>query len=242
MKQGDNMKIFPAIDVVSSQVVRLTHGDFNSMKVYSPDPADVARVFKSKGAECVHIVDLEGAKTGLTPNFEVISKILKIGLFSEVGGGIRDKETVKKYLDAGANRVILSTAAIENPDFLSECINDFGERIAVGADVSEGKIAVRGWLENSNTGLTEFAEKIQSIGVRTLICTDISRDGEMRGANLELYRQLTSSLNLEIIASGGVTNVKEIKELKNCGAAGAIIGKAWYEGLISLEDAIDAAK
>ncbi len=221
--------------------MRLTQGDYNKMKVYRDSPAEVAEEFKQKGAECVHIVDLEGAKTGLTPNFEAIRDILSVGLFSEVGGGIRTFETVKKYLAAGASRVILGTAAISDPEFLKRCVGEYGEKIAVGADVKNGKIAVKGWLESSETGLLDFAENMQKIGVSTLICTDISRDGEMRGANLEMYKELTSRFKIGIVASGGVTGIDEIIKLKACGAEGAIIGKAYYEGLISLEDALSAA-
>lgn len=236
------MKIFPAIDLLGGKAVRLRRGDYNSVTVYSDSPADVAREFKSKGAECIHLVDLEGAKTGDTPNFAAICEVLKVGLFSEVGGGIRSLETVEKYLTAGASRVILGTAAVNDQQFLREAVRLFGGRIAVGADVKDGFIAVKGWLESSDLSLWEFSRNMQDIGVKTLICTDISRDGEMRGSNLELYKRLTSELNIEIIASGGVTGLEEITKLRECGAAGAIIGKAYYEGLLKLEDAIAAAR
>lgn len=235
------MNIFPAIDVVGGKVVRLRQGDYSDMTVYGNDPAEVASEFKSKGATCIHIVDLEGAKTGNTPNFSAISKVFSAGLFSEVGGGIRSFDAIEKYLLAGASRVILGTAAIQNQQFLKECIVKYGDRIAVGADVKNGKIAISGWLESADIGLMEFGKNMQNIGVKTLICTDISRDGEMRGSNLNLYRNLTSQLDIEIVASGGVTRLEEIKQLKNCGCAGAIIGKAYYEGLISIEAAIQAA-
>lgn len=236
------MKIFPAIDLYGGKAVRLRKGDYDRMTVYSDDPASVAEDFKRRGAECIHLVDLEGAKTGETPNFETVCEILKVGLFSEIGGGIRSLSTAEKYLSAGASRVILGTAAVNDLDFLREAVRLFGERIAVGADVKDGFIAVKGWLESSNLSLWDFSRQMQDLGVKTLICTDISRDGEMRGANLELYKRLTSELDMEIIASGGVTGLDEIKKLRDCGAAGAIIGKAYYEGLISLEDAISTAK
>lgn len=236
------MKIFPAIDLYVGKAVRLRKGDYDRMTVYSDHPAGIALDFKNKGAECIHLVDLEGAKTGETPNFETVCDILKVGLFSEIGGGIRTLATAEKYLNAGASRVILGTAAVNDINFLKEAVRLFGERIAVGADVKDGFIAVKGWLESSNLSLWEFSKRMQDLGVKTLICTDISRDGEMRGANLELYSQLTKELNMEIIASGGVTGLDEIKKLRDCGAAGAIIGKAYYEGLISLEDAISVAK
>ena len=236
------MNIFPAIDLYGGMAVRLRKGDYDRMTVYSDDPASVAEDFRKKGAECIHLVDLEGAKSGETPNFETVCDILKVGLFSEIGGGIRSLATAEKYLSAGASRVILGTAAVNDLDFLTEAVRLFGERIAVGADVKDGFIAVKGWLESSELSLWDFSRRMQDLGVKTLICTDISRDGEMRGANLELYRRLTSELDMEIIASGGVTGLDEIKKLRDCGAAGAIIGKAYYEGLISLEDAISAAR
>lgn len=236
------MKIFPAIDLYGGKAVRLRKGDYDRMTVYSDDPASFAEDFKRRGAECIHLVDLEGAKTGETPNFATVCEILKVGLFSEIGGGIRSLATAEKYLSAGASRVILGTAAVNDVDFLREAVRLFGERIAVGADVKDGFIAVKGWLESSNLSLWDFSRRMQDLGVKTLICTDISRDGEMRGANLELYSRLTSELDMEIIASGGVTGLDEIRKLRDCGAAGAIIGKAYYEGLISLEDAISAAK
>lgn len=237
------MKIFPAIDLIRGKAVRLRKGDYAEMTVYSDDPVSVAADFKSKGADCIHLVDLEGAKSGGTPNFETVKRILSSGkFFSEVGGGIRNLATVEKYLEAGASRVILGTSAVEDQAFLTQAVRLFGEKIAVGADIKDGFVAVRGWLERSELSLRDFAVRIQEVGVNTLICTDISRDGEMRGANLELYRELTEGFKMEIVASGGVTSIDEIKTLRDCGAGGAIIGKAYYEGLISLEDAIAAAK
>ena len=237
------MKIFPAIDLIGGKAVRLRKGDYAEMTVYSDDPVSVAADFKSKGADCIHLVDLEGAKSGGTPNFETVKRILSSGkFFSEVGGGIRNLATVEKYLEAGASRVILGTSAVEDQAFLTQAVRLFGEKIAVGADIKDGFVAVRGWLERSELSLRDFAVRIQDVGVNTLICTDISRDGEMRGANLELYRELTEGFKMEIVASGGVTSIDEIKTLRDCGAGGAIIGKAYYEGLISIEDAIAAAK
>lgn len=233
------MKIFPAIDLFGGKVVRLRKGDYRQMTVYSDSPASVAQDFKAHGAKCVHIVDLEGAKDGGTPNFQSVNDIISVGgLFCEIGGGIRSLETVEKYLEIGASRVILGTAAVENESFLCKAMSLYKDKIAVGADIKDGFVAVRGWLENSAITLSEFAKRMQDFGVKTLICTDISRDGEMRGANLELYRRLTDEFNMEIIASGGVTTVDEIRILKSHGVSGAIIGKAYYEGKISLEAAI----
>ena len=237
------MNIFPAIDLYGGKAVRLRKGDYNEMTVYSSNPPEIAEDFKSRGAKHIHIVDLEGAKTGGTPNFETIKNIISVGgLYSEIGGGIRSLETIEKYLSAGANRVILGTAAVENREFLREAVKSFGPAVAVGADVKDGFIAIKGWLESSALSLWEFAEAICEDGVKAMICTDISRDGEMRGANLELYKKLAERFDIEIIASGGVSSIEEIKTLKRCGCAGAIVGKAYYEGLFKLEDAIAAAK
>lgn len=237
------MKIFPAIDLFGGKVVRLRKGDYRQMTVYSDFPASVAQDFKARGAKCVHIVDLEGAKDGGTPNFQSVRDIISVGgLFCEIGGGIRSLEIVEKYLKIGASRVILGTAAVENEPFLRKAMSLYKDKIAVGADIKDGLVAVRGWVENSAITLSEFAKRMQDFGVKTLICTDISRDGEMRGANLEMYKRLTDVFNMEIIASGGVTTVEEISILKSHGVSGAIIGKAYYEGKISLEAAIAAAE
>ena len=237
------MKIFPAIDLVGGKAVRLRKGNYSEMTVYSDDPVSVAEDFKASGASCIHLVDLEGAKSGGTPNFETVKRLLSLGgFFSEVGGGIRSLETVEKYLGIGASRVILGTAAVENEAFLREAVKLFGEKIAVGADIKDGFVAIKGWLESSALPLTDFAKRLQDIGVKTVICTDISRDGEMKGANLQIYRELAEEFKMEIVASGGVTGIDEIKTLRSCGVSGAIIGKAYYEGLISLSEAIAAAE
>lgn len=237
------MKIFPAIDIVGGKAVRLRKGNYSEMTVYSDDPVTVAEDFKASGASCIHLVDLEGAKSGGTPNFETVKRLLSLGgFFSEIGGGIRSLETVEKYLGIGASRVILGTAAVENEAFLREAVKLFGEKIAVGADIKDGFVAIKGWLESSALPLLDFAKRLQDIGVKTVICTDISRDGEMKGANLELYRELAEEFKMEIVASGGVTGIDEIKTLRGCGVSGAIIGKAYYEGLISLSEAIAAAE
>ncbi len=233
------MKIFPAIDLFDGKAVRLRKGDYNEMTVYSENPVEIAIDFKNKGTKFIHIVDLEGAKDGYTKNLDSLSKILSVpGLFCEVGGGIRNLQTIEKILSMGASRVILGTAAVENVNFLKEAINQFDNHIAVGADIKKGFIAIKGWLSESNISLNEFAKKMQDLGVKTMICTDISRDGELKGANIELYKMLKNDFSMEIIASGGVTTLNEIKTLKEAGVDGAIIGKAYYENKISLEDAI----
>lgn len=238
------MKIFPAIDLYGGKAVRLRKGDYQKMTVYSDDPHSVACDFIKKGAECIHLVDLEGARDGSAKNSQVLKKILGIpGLFSEIGGGIRSIETIENYLSAGASRVILGTAAVENEELITDAVRRFGTAaVAVGADVKDGFIAVKGWLEDSGIRLWGFARRMQDLGVSAIICTDISRDGEMRGANLNLYKELKEALKMEIVASGGVTDIGDIAALKESGIDAAIIGKAYYEGAIDLAEAVRIAK
>ena len=237
------MKIFPAIDLYSGKAVRLFKGDYSKMTVYSENPLEVARDFEQKGAEFIHLVDLEGAKDGTTPNFETIKSIAEnTRLFTEIGGGIRSIETVEKYLGAGVNRVILGTAAVENQDFLKAAVNKYGEKIAVGVDIKDGFVAVKGWTEASSYSCFDFFEKMRETGVKTLICTDISKDGAMQGTNRELYRELAEKFDIDIVASGGVSTLDDIKALKKLGLYGAIIGKAYYIGAIDLKEALEAAK
>ena len=236
------MLIFPAIDLYAGQAVRLYKGDYQQMTVYSDDPASVAKIFETCGASCIHLVDLEGAKNGTTPNLETIRKIVsQTNLFSQVGGGIRTMETIAGYLDIGVDRVILGTAAVTNPDFLNQAVETYGDKIAVGLDIRDGYVAIHGWTEKSRYTLQQFCNLIQPMGVRTLICTDISRDGAMRGTNLELYRQLSSERKMDIIASGGVSSLEDIEKLRGMNLYGAIIGKAYYSGAIDLRRAIEVA-
>ena len=237
------MNIFPAIDLYEKKAVRLYKGNYAEMTVYSDDPLSVARDFESAGAEYIHMVDLEGAKTGDTPNLSVVKNVAEgTDLFVEIGGGIRSIETVEKYLSAGVDRVILGTAAVTDEEFLLKAVEKYGEKIAVGADVKDGKIAIKGWTESSQYSLDEFLAKLQRIGVRTVICTDISRDGAMRGTNLALYRELSEKYSMQIIASGGVSTLDDVKELRRMELYGAIIGKAYYTGAIDLKEAIEVAK
>lgn len=237
------MNIFPAIDLYSGKAVRLFKGDYSKMTVYSENPLEVARDFEQKGAEFIHLVDLEGAKDGTTPNFETVKSIAEnTRLFTEIGGGIRSMETVEKYLGAGVNRVILGTAAVENQDFLKAAVNKYGEKIAVGVDIKDGFVAVKGWTEASSYSCFDFCEKMRETGVKTLICTDISKDGAMQGTNRELYRELAEKFDIDIVASGGVSTLDDIKALKKLGLYGAIIGKAYYIGAIDLKEALEAAK
>ncbi len=237
------MNIFPAIDIYDKKAVRLFKGDYNQMTIYSDKPWEIAKKFEEAGAKFIHVVDLEGAKTGKTPNLEIVKKIAeKTSLFLEIGGGIRDINTVKTYLENGANRVILGTSAVNDEAFLVDALSKYGDKIAVGADVKDGFIAIKGWVEKSQYSLDEFLNKMQNLGVKTIICTDISKDGAMKGTNLTLYKELSKKYTLDIIASGGVSNIDDIKALKEMNLYGAIIGKAYYTGAIDLKEAIEVAK
>ena len=236
------MIIFPAIDLYDGKAVRLYKGDYQNMTVYSEDPLEVAKAFESCGATHIHMVDLEGAKDGTTPNLSIVREVAeKTSLFVEIGGGIRSMETVEAYLSAGVSRVILGTAALTDEAFLNQAVQTYGEKIAVGADVRDGYIAIKGWLETSECTLEEFLSNMQQIGVKTVICTDISRDGAMRGTNLELYSKLSKNFGMDIVASGGVSTLSDVEALRAMDLYGAIIGKAYYTGAIDLRRAIEVA-
>ena len=236
------MYIYPAIDLVGGKAVRLFKGDYAQMTVYSDDPVSVARDFQAAGSKHIHLVDLEGAKSGIPENLETIRSIIReTDLFVEVGGGIRNMETVETYLDAGVNRVILGTAAVTNPEFLEEALAKYGERIAVGVDLKDGFVAIKGWTETSALTADGFFAKMQALGVRTVICTDISRDGAMKGTNRELYKALSEKYSIDLIASGGVSSLEDVQALAAMELHGAIIGKAYYIGAIDLKTAIEVA-
>ncbi len=233
------MLIFPAIDLYGGQAVRLYQGDYNQMTVYDPVPLHTVEKFEAAGATHLHLVDLEGAKTGQTTNLPAIEEITAhTGLFVEVGGGIRSMDTVRRYLDAGVSRVILGTAAVTDPEFTARAVEVYGDKIAVGADLKDGKVAIKGWLETSQDGWQTFFDRMEQLGVQTVICTDISRDGAMQGTNRALYRTLAARYAMDIIASGGVSSLEDIRALNAAGVAGAIIGKAYYTGAIDLAQAI----
>ena len=237
------MYILPAIDLYDGKAVRLYKGDYENMTVYSDDPLSVARDFEAAGAEYIHMVDLQGAKNGTCPNFDTVAAVAaNTSLKVEIGGGIRSEETIRRYIDAGAHRVILGTAAITDWDFFSSMVAKYGGRIAAGADCRDGYVAIKGWLETSAVTCHEFCEKLDAIGVSTLICTDISKDGAMQGTNRELYADLAARFNMNLIASGGVSTMDDIRSLRDMGLHGAIVGKAYYIGAIDLKEAIEVTK
>jgi phosphoribosylformimino-5-aminoimidazole carboxamide ribotide isomerase len=236
------MILFPAIDLYNKSAVRLTKGDYAQMTVYSGDPAGVARSFEDAGATHLHVVDLEGARDGTTANFETIREIVGHSkLFVQVGGGIRTRDVVEKYLGIGVGRVVLGTAAVSSPGFVDDMVSLFGGKIAVGVDIKDGFVAVKGWTEVTALECFDFCRSMEQKGVGTIICTDISRDGVLGGANLDLYRRMSGALTADIIASGGVSSLDDITALRSIGLSGAILGKAVYEGKIRLTEAFKLA-
>lgn len=233
------MILLPAIDLYEKKVVRLTRGDYAQMTVYNDDPVAQAKLFQEAGAQWFHTVDLEGAKDGSTPNYSVIEAICKdTSLKVEIGGGIRSLDTIQKYLDAGVERVILGTKAVTDPAFLEESLDKFGSHIAVGVDIKDGKIAIKGWLETAQDSVEDFFTKLCKLGVSTVICTDVSKDGMLAGTNVDLYRQLSQKFSLDLIASGGVSSQEDLARLKALGLYGAILGKALYTGALDLKTAL----
>lgn len=236
------MYIYPAIDLYEGKAVRLFKGDYARMTVYHDNPAEVARAFAAAGAKHIHLVDLEGARVGKPANLKTIADILEAAdLFVEVGGGIRNMETIEGYLSIGVNRVILGTAAVTDPAFLEEALARYGEKIAVGVDIKDGFVAIQGWTEKSTVTADDFFARMEGLGVKTIICTDISRDGAMKGTNRELYRELSGKYAVDLIASGGVSDLEDVKALAAMDLYGAIIGKAYYIGAIDLKEAVEAA-
>ena len=237
------MLIFPAIDLLEGQAVRLLKGDYTQKTVYSDDPVQVAKDFKAQGATCIHIVDLEGAKDGTTPNLPIVCAIKEqTNLFCEIGGGIRSMDVIRRYMDAGIDRVILGTAAVADKELLQQAVAEYGEKIAVGVDIKDGKVAVKGWLVDSGLDAFDFCREMVAIGIKTLICTDISKDGAMQGTNRELYRELAKEFSVQITASGGVSKIDDVKALRAMDLYGAIIGKAYYIKAIDLAEAIEVAR
>lgn len=237
------MELFPAIDLFGGKAVRLLHGDYQKMTVYSDHPLLVAEDFAACGAQNIHMVDLEGAKDGTTPNLHIVESVAKAGqLKVEVGGGIRSEETVARYIDAGVSRVILGTAAVTDPELLASLVSRYGDKIAVSVDVKDGFVAIRGWTQASSLTAETMCQRLVETGVKTVICTDVSRDGAMRGTNRELYRRLNEAYELDFIASGGVSTLEDVIALSQMKLYGAIIGKAYYTGAIDLRRAIEVTK
>ena len=236
------MNIFPAIDLYGGKAVRLFKGDYNQMTVYNDNPLEVARTFEEMGATHLHLVDLEGARNGKPGNLDIIKKITEeTHLFTEVGGGIRNMDVAKAYIESGVDRIILGTAAVNDEAFLKEAVSTFGDKVAVGVDIKDGFVAIKGWTEKSEVSAEDFMKKMEDLGVKTVICTDISRDGAMQGSNNELYRKLSEDFSVQLVASGGVSSIDDIKTLADMNLYGAIIGKAYYIGAIDLKEAIEVA-
>ena len=236
------MYIYPAIDLYEGKAVRLYKGDYAQMTVYSENPAEVAKAFAAAGSRHIHLVDLEGAKRGEPANLDTIRSIIDgADLFVEVGGGIRSMDTIESYLSIGVDRVILGTAAVTNPEFLEAALAKYGEKIAVGVDLKDGFVAIKGWTETSALTADAFFAKMEQLGVKTIICTDISRDGAMKGTNRELYKALSETYAIDLIASGGVSSLEDVQALAAMNLHGAIIGKAYYIGAIDLKTAIEVA-
>lgn len=237
------MKIFPAIDLYDGKVVRLYKGRYDEMTVYSDDPLDIAKKFENAGSEYIHIVDLEGAKDGLVHAYDTVKSIIEnTSLKVEIGGGIRSEETIRKYVDLGVDKVILGTIAVTDEEFLSKMSFLYKDKIAVGVDIKDGYVAIKGWTEKSQITADEMFETLVTHSISRVICTDISRDGAMRGTNRELYKHISDTYKLNVIASGGVSSLDDVSALSDIGLFGAIIGKAYYTGAIDLEEAIRISK
>lgn len=237
------MYIFPAIDLYGGKAVRLLRGEYDKMTVYSENPIEIAYDFANKGATHIHMVDLEGARDGGTPNIDIVRQVAEeTDLFVEIGGGIRSMDVIDAYIGAGIDRVILGTAAVKDREFVKSAVEKYGDKIAVGADIKDGYVAIKGWTEKSEFTCFEFCEQMQSLGVKTLICTDVSKDGAMQGTNRELYKELSEKFDMQIVASGGVSTIDDVKALADMNLYGAIVGKAYYTNAISLEETIEVAK
>ncbi len=237
------MNIFPAIDLYDGKVVRLYKGRYDEMTVYSDNPLEIAKKFEAAGAEYIHIVDLEGAKDGLVHAYDTVKSIIEnTSLKVEIGGGIRSEETVKKYVDLGVDKVILGTIAVTDEEFLSYMSLLYRNKIAVGVDIKDGYVAIKGWTEKSQITADEMFENLVVHSISRVICTDISRDGAMRGTNRDLYEHISKNYKLNVVASGGVSTLDDISALNDIGLYGAIIGKAYYTGAIDLNEAIRISK
>lgn len=237
------MIILPAIDIIDGKPVRLYQGDYNKKEIVAEDILETAKSFQDAGAEYIHLVDLDGAKSGELINKEVIVKVAKtLDIPVEIGGGIRSFETIKYYIDNGILRVILGTSAMEDEELLIKAVEAFGDKIAVGIDCKDGYAYGRGWLEGSSLYYIDFAKKLEKIGVKNVIVTDISKDGTLEGPNVEMLKKLSEEVNMDITASGGIRDIQNIRDLNDLGLYGAITGKAIYANTLSLEEAIKLTK
>ncbi len=237
------MTIYPAIDIIDGKCVRLVQGDYSQKTTFSDSPLDVAKKWRLMGGEFIHLVDLDGAKSGNTPNFELVTRIAKtLDIPVEIGGGIRNMETVDKYLQNGVFRVIIGTAAVKNPEFVREAVEKYDDRIAVGIDAKDGMAAISGWEDVSEAPALELAKRMRDYGVKSIIYTDIATDGMLGGPNIEAMREMKNNVDVEIIASGGVSSIDDVRKLKETGVEGAIIGKALYTGDIDLKLAIEEGR
>ena len=237
------IEIFPAIDLHNGQAVRLKQGSYNDVEVFFKNPIEVLEFFNKNNLKNLHIVDLDGAKDGFTKNYEVIKKLVeKKDFFVQVGGGIRDEERIKKYIELGVDRVILGTIAVENEEFLKNMLEKYGDKIAVSVDAKNQKVAVKGWIETMEIDSLEFCQKLSDLGVKTIIYTDISKDGMLAGTNIDIYLKLSKLVKSNIIASGGITFLDEIKELNKNNIYGAVVGKAIYSGKLELKDVLSVSE
>lgn len=233
------MYIYPAIDLYNGACVRLVKGDFNQKTVYSHQPVEIAKKFMESGANKLHVVDLNGAESDNNANYEMVKRIVKaVDISVQVGGGVRSLKSAQKYLSIGVDRVIIGTKAVEDIGFLTQLIDKFGDRLVVAVDVKDGFVAINGWKDKSEIPIMDFINQLQQVGVKRIICTDISRDGLLQGSNIELYKEIQRTYNMELIASGGVSSIEEIKTLESEGLFGVILGKALYEKKFTLEEAL----
>lgn len=237
------MIIIPAIDIINKKPVRLYQGDYNKKEIVGESVLELAKMFEVKGAQYLHLVDLDGAKEGSLINQQVIVEVAKaLSIPVEIGGGIRTMEAISYYLDNGISRVILGTSAMENPSFLEEALTKYGDKIAVGIDCKDEYAYGRGWLSASKLHYIEFAKQLEQKGVKTIIVTDISKDGTLSGPNVEMLKKLKKEVRMDIVASGGIKDIKDIEALKAIHVYGAITGKAMYHQTLSLEEAIALCK
>lgn len=237
------MIIYPAVDIKDGRCVRLVQGEFDKVTVYSDNPVEMGLKWERMGAQYLHVVDLDGARTGQIQNTPIISEMaVKLGISVQLGGGIRTVETIETLLCKGIHRVILGTSAVKNPELVKQALKTFEDSVVIGIDAKDGMVAIEGWAKTSEFTAIGFAKKMEELGAKTIIYTDISRDGMLAGPNLKAMEEMVKAVNIEVIASGGVRNIDDIRNLKNVGVSGVIVGKALYTGDLDLKEAIEVAK